>query len=400
MSRRKEVVIIGGGASGMLSAILLARQAKKVLLIEKNKSLGKKLSATGNGRCNFTNEVMDTNCYYGGSTEEIKTVLDRFGWKDTVSLFRDFGILERSREGYIYPKTNQASTVVEKLKQHCQTYGVEILLEEMAEEIRKIPEGFYIQTDRQAIVSDYVILACGGMACAELGGSPLGYRLAKQLGHTVTPLYPGLTGFISKGKWLSEFAGVRFFGKLSVYDENMQCIGMDSGEIQCTKTGISGIPAFQLCHPVSALWEQTKQTGGQITGMIDFYPEMTEEELVCFIKKQEKQFHLSDILSGMLHKKCVKEVLRRGNTPEKAASVLKAFSFPITGTAGFEKAQVTAGGVPLQEINMQTMSSKKVEGLYLTGELLDADGICGGYNLQWAWSTAYLSAEDIIKRGK
>lgn len=392
MSRRKEVVIVGGGASGMLAAILTARQGMKVMLIEKNKTLGKKLSATGNGRCNFTNEQMNRDCYYSNDITFVDSVLQHFGWQDTVFLFREFGILERSREGYVYPKSNQASTVVDKLKSSCETYGVEILLEETVEQVAKTPKGFFVMTDKQSIYSDYLVLACGGIACPELGGTKSGYQLARQFNHNITPLYPALTGFLSKGKWLPEFAGVRILGKLSIYTQG-KLLAEEEGEIQCTKTGISGIPAFQLCHLVS---EALKN--GEVYGEIDFLPEMKKEEVLSFLTMQSEKFSVEDVLKGMINSKCVKEIIRRGSSLTDVAETLKAFYFPIEMTAGFEKAQVTAGGVSLQEICRESMESKKIEGLYVTGELLDADGICGGYNLQWAWATAYLCAEDIIRK--
>lgn len=392
MSRRKEVVIVGGGASGMLAAILTARQGMKVMLIEKNKSLGKKLSATGNGRCNFTNEQMNRDCYYSNDITFVDSVLQHFGWQDTVFLFREFGILERSREGYVYPKSNQASTVVDKLKSSCETYGVEILLEETVEQVAKTPKGFFLKTDKQSIYSDYLVLACGGMACPELGGTKSGYQLARQFNHNITPLYPALTGFLSKGKWLPEFAGVRILGKLSIYTQG-KLLAEEEGEIQCTKTGISGIPAFQMCHLVS---ESLKK--GDVYGEIDFLPEMEKEDILSFLTIQSRNFSLEDVLKGMVNSRCIKEIIRRGSSLTEVAETLKAFSFPIQATAGFEKAQVTAGGVRLQEISADSMESKKTERLYVIGELLDADGVCGGYNLQWAWATAYLCAEDILRK--
>ncbi len=384
------IIVIGGGAAGMMAAIMLTKAGRQVTLIEKNKSLGKKLAATGNGRCNYTNAKMSSEYYYGQDRDSIACVLEQFGYHDTIRLFEELGILSRSKDGYIYPYSNQASTVVERLRDCCYEQGVKVCLETTVLHLSR-DDRFHVITDHGHFYGEQVILACGGLASQELGGSALGYDLAKKCGHQVSPLWPGLTGYISDENWLKAFSGVRIQGSISIL-VNGRVIAREAGEIQCTKQGISGIPAFQLCRQVA----QALAAGERVSGMIDYVPVLSEEELSQYIEQRRERFTMEQIVSGLVNGKCVSEIIKRGTTVSQIVDSLKHFPFSIKDTAGFDKAQVTAGGVPLTEISSETMQSKLMPGLYITGELLDADGICGGYNLHWAWATAVIAARDIV----
>lgn len=385
MREAYDVIVIGGGASGMLAAVLLAGHGKKVVLVEKNKQLGKKLAATGNGRCNFTNHSMGIEHYHCGSTAFIASVLDSFSHEKCIKLFRALGILSREKDGYVYPYTNQASTIVDRLVELCNKYHVTILLEEQVVSISK-SACYEVRTDQIVLIGENVLLATGGKANAPLGGSESGYQLSRSLGHHISRLTPGLTGFLSKDKILKELNGIRIQGNLSLYLDG-HWVKSELGEIQMTKNGISGIPAFQLCHEAGKALSERKR----VFIMIDFVPILSEKE--CF------EFLMNHPLSGLVNKKCLMPILKRSKSdnPKDIAHTVKNFRVDIEETAGFEKAQITVGGIDVNEVEPKTMESKLLPGLYLLGELLDVDGNCGGYNLHFAWASAVFAAKNIAK---
>lgn len=382
MREYAEVVIVGAGASGLLCGGMLAEAGINVTIIEKNNRVGKKLSATGNGRCNFTNRNMDA-AYYYGDREWIERALCGQSPQAIIERFRAIGVYPRERDGCLYPHTNQAATVVEALENYCSAGGCEMITGCSVTAIKRDREqGFRIRTSSGGIRCRYVVLATGGKAGAELGGDGGGYQLARSLGHSVGNLYPGLTGLVCGGDWWKAVAGTRIQGRFSLLVNGEKVHG-ETGEIQVTKDGVSGIPVFQLCRvAAAALSERTG--GGEVMGEIDFVPEMDGEKLRQWVRKFG--------VFGLAPKKWV-DILEKSGTPDR---LLKEFRFPVRDTYGIERAQVTAGGVPVSEVKAETMESKKVSGLYLMGELLDVDGRCGGYNLHFAWSTACRAAEAVM----
>lgn len=379
MKTYSDVVIVGAGASGLLCGALVAKQGKSVVILEKNGRLGRKLLATGNGRCNFTNKYMESGCYYG-KEDWIQAVLEKVTPEDVIRCFTSFGVLHRERDGYVYPHTNQAITVVNGLHRFCQQTGVVIELDCNVQHIRKREnKNFEIVTNKGKIVSKELVLATGGIAGKESGGTADGYVLAKELGHKISNCYPGLTGLISNGKIWKKVAGTRIQGTFSIMIDGKKQEG-ESGEIQIVKNGVSGIPVFQLCRVAAKAIAE----GKKVEGLIDFVPSMTEEELAEWIALHGKE--------GVVPAKWL-PVLQNST-----AKQIKAYRFGIEDTFGMGRAQVTAGGVPLEEVEADTMESKKMRHLYLTGELLHVDGKCGGYNLHFAWSSAILAAAAITKR--
>lgn len=382
MREYSDVVIIGAGASGLLCGGALADLGLFVTILEKNDRVGKKLSATGNGRCNFTNKKLSAEYYYG-DREWIERVLDGYGPDVIIKRLEEIGIYHREKDGYVYPYTNQAATVVETLEKYCMDNKADIVLECKATAIKKMPEQeeYRIRTPEGEIRCRYVILAAGGKASKELGGDGSGYILAKSLGHRMQSVFPGLTGLACRGGFWKQVAGTRVQGRFSLLIDNVVTEG-ECGEIQITKDGVSGIPVFQLCRVAA----QAMAEGHVVEGQIDFVPAMTEEEAAQWIKRFG--------ISGLVQKKWYHYFRSRAEVVRN----LKAFRFPVESTFGMERAQVTAGGILTGEVCPETLESRMNPRLFLLGELLDVDGKCGGYNLHLAFTCAYRAAAEIKKK--
>lgn len=381
-----EVVIVGAGAAGMLCGGILAERGMPVTILEKNTKPGKKLAATGNGRCNFTNLYMDTECYYGDA-RWLRPLLAGCTPERVIHQFQKLGVYHRERDGYVYPHTNQASTVTEALQGYCHRGVVKILTDCMVSAVkpRKGRPGYIVQTSRGKIECHYLVIAAGGCASASLGGSGSGYKLARSLGHSVHKTCPALTGLVCGGGWWKKVAGTRIQGSFSLRIDGRIWSG-ETGEIQIVKDGVSGIPVFQLCHVAAAALDR----GQSVEGIMDFVPLMGKEELCQWVAEFG--------FSGLVQQKWIPVL----NTFPASWQTLKEFTFPVTGTFGMERAQVTGGGIPTEEVVVDTMESKIAKGVYFIGEILDIDGKCGGYNLHFAWSSAMTAADAILhsKKGR
>ncbi|MCR5691789.1 MAG: aminoacetone oxidase family FAD-binding enzyme [Eubacterium sp.] len=372
MREHSDVLIVGGGASGCLCGGLLSQRGFSVTILEKNLKPMKKLLATGNGRCNFTNQKMSPLCFYGDG-EWIRQVLEDNGPEDIVEAFEKIGVLSRDRDGYVYPYTNQAVTLVEALENFSR--DCQMVLDAKVGKIYATDEGYEIRSTQGIFYSKYLIVATGGAASPELGGDHSGYRLLKQLDHRVTKLYPGLTGLKVKEDYWDQVAGTRIQGKFSL-DCQGEILEGEIGEIQIVKNGISGIPVFQLARRAA----EALAYGQEVYARIDFVPAMTDKEVA--------QWLLRFSVKGLVPKKWEPVIAGR----KKPVQALKRLRIPVRGTFGMDRAQVTAGGVSLREVSPVTMESCLRENLYILGEALDVDGLCGGYNLHMAWSTARRAA--------
>ena len=409
--KQRNVVIIGGGASGIVAAISAAREGANVTILEHKDRIGKKILSTGNGRCNLTNEYMEQECFRGDDVSMIADVLKQFGYQETVAFFEKLGVILKNRQGYIYPISDQATTILDVLRMELERLNVVVYLEQHVQAITKNAKGFKIATDKGSCFGDSVILATGGKAASVLGSDGSGYTLSKQFGHSLSPIVPALVQLKAKGNYFKQLAGVRTQAKVSLF-VNDKLVSEDTGELQLTNYGISGIPVFQVSrYAAKALYENKK-----VTAEIDFLPSMTDEVLDLFMKER-KTFHgekkAEDFLVGMFHKKLINVLLKEAKIPlnesinaisdERLKNLLvlcKHFPVFIEGTNDFEQAQVCAGGVKTTEINPNTMESLNEPDLYIVGELLDIDGICGGYNLQWAWSTGFIAGKHAAKGRK
>lgn len=393
MREYSDVVIIGAGAAGLMCGGLLASEGISVTIIDKNTRVGRKLSATGNGRCNFTNCHMNPSCYYGDEGW-IKKILLQYSPEDAIRQFASLGVYHRERDGYVYPYTNQAVTVVEALYHFCRKNHARIVLDAKVSSVKRDGKGGYIvrtspgeNTSGENTSGErscrYVILATGGKAGSDLGGGGSGYKLARSLGHPIHTIYPGLTGLVCKGDWWKQVSGTRIQGSFSLLTDNNRIEG-EQGEIQIVRDGVSGIPVFQMCRVAAKALSE----GKYVEGVIDFVPSMNRQELLMWLSRHG--------IEGLVPKKWV-PVLKNRTEPDYC---LKEFRFPIEKTFGIERAQVTAGGVSTEEVEAETMESKIAPGVFLAGELLDVDGKCGGYNLHFAWACANIAAKEIIRKEK
>lgn len=406
--KQRKVIVVGGGASGLVAAISAAREGANVTIIEHKDRVGKKILSTGNGRCNLTNEYMTPDCFRGDELSIVNKVLKQFSYQETVHFFEELGVILKNRQGYVYPISDQASTILDVLRMEVDRLKISLYLEHNVKTIKKNAKGFQISTNKGNYQCDALILATGGKAASVLGSDGSGYTLAKQFGHHISPVVPALVQLKGNGAFFKQVAGVRTQAKVSLY-VNDTLAGSDTGELQLTNYGISGIPVFQISrYAAKGLYE--KKT---VIAEIDFLPSMPEEELESFLSERIAMHGhkgAEDFFIGMFHKKLIGILLKEANISfatvmntvpndklNKLLVLCKHFKVSIEGTNDFEQAQVCAGGVKTTEINPQTMESLYEQDLYLVGELLDIDGICGGYNLQWAWSTGFIAGKHAAK---
>lgn len=400
------IAIIGGGASGMAAAIAAKRQNKSasVNIFEHKDIPGKKILSTGNGRCNLTNEYMETSCFRSDCPEKIAPVLKRFSENDTLHFFQELGLLTKSRNGYIYPRSDQASAVLSVLRTELKRLGIEVLVNTHVKEIGQTKKGFRIYTDDKNYLADKVILTTGSKAAKVLGSDGSGYAMAKAFGHKIIPVVPALVQLKVDKFPFAKASGVRCDACVNAY-VNQKLVASDTGELQITAYGISGIPVFQISRYMARALHDKKKA----EVIVDFLPQMTDAQLLEFFSNRKQTFkHLNaeSFLVGIFNQKLIPillglsgiktNVMAASFTKEQLERLVyqcKHTKLSISDTNGFDNAQICAGGVSLNEININTMESCHINGLFLAGELLDADGICGGYNLQWAWATGVIAGE-------
>ncbi len=394
--KKRQVVIIGAGASGMMAAIWAARNGAAVTVLEQNEKPGKKICATGNGKCNFSNLVMPEDAYRGRHPEFVKDAFTQFSVKDTVEFFKELGIFPLDRNGYLYPRSNQAQSVVDVLCMEASHLGIKIKTNEQVTAIETAKNGrnFQILTGGWHYEADALILANGSKASSISGSDGSGYELAKNLGHRIIPVYPALTALKCRGPAFKAWAGVRTEGKISLFIDGKFCKD-ERGELQLTEYGISGIPVFQIStYAVRAVHE------GKKAGLyVDFLPELTEEETRELLHTRKKACPYKndrELLVGLFPEK-----LNRVLASQKhLLSAIKKFPLEVQDGMSFPQAQVCSGGVDTCQVDEHTMESKLCRNLYFAGELLDIDGICGGYNLQWAWSSGAAAGIHAAKEDR
>ena len=399
-----KIAVIGGGASGLMAAIAAARNGAQVTVYEKMNRVGKKILATGNGRCNFTNVNADISCYNGNNPKFALSALSVFSADDTIRFFEELGIEHKVEEsGKVFPMSDQASSILDVLLYELNRIGVNIICNTNVKDILKRGNKFIIRADGgKKYTAEKVILAPGGKAMPSSGSDGEGYELAKKLGHTVTPLKPSLVPLVTAEKWIDMLQGLALKNvSITVTDIKGRKIYSDFGEMLFTHFGVSG-PVI-----LSASRHILPYDYKNVRLSIDLKPALDEETLDArirrdFEKYSRKQFKNS--LDDLLPKKMIPVVVMlSGIDPEKPVNqitkaerrellmVLKNFKLEITGARPISEAIVTAGGICTDEINPSTMESKLVKGLYFAGEVIDVDGYTGGFNLTIAFSTGYLA---------
>lgn len=393
------VGVIGGGASGMAAALAAAENPSvSVLLLERQARLGRKLQATGNGRCNLTNLRMDPARYHGDDPAFSIPALSAFGPERTLAWFRTLGLFTTAEPGgRVYPYSDQANSVVDVLRFALNKPNIRVMTGFEVTDVKRTGAGFLIAGTGEKYSCDRLIVACGGLAGTRLGGSMAGYRLLEGLGHRCTRLRPSLVQLKTGWRGVVSLKGVRANCK-AVLRRDGKTLAASTGEVQFTEYGLSGPVIFEISRDAC-------QTGGEWTCTLDLLPETAESVLfdeLC--RRRRTGVPVEELLTGILHN-------RLGRVLTKAAGIsgggsagaltdaqlravsrwVKDLSVPLTGTMGMDSAQVTAGGVRTGEFSPETMESRLVPGLYACGEVLDVDGDCGGYNLQWAWSSGRMA---------
>ena len=398
----RTVAVIGGGASGMMAAVTAASEGARVILLEHKDRIGKKILSTGNGRCNFTNIHQEPICYHSEDPLFPWEVVEKFNAQAVISFFLQLGVYSKNRNGYIYPNSDQASAVLDAFRMELDRLKVEIRTGVECREIRPGKKGFTILTDQEPVRADRVILCAGSKAAPTTGSDGSGYDLAKKLGHRILPVLPALTALKCEEKFFKSIAGVRANGSVSIWSGG-ECIAKDTGEIQLTDYGISGIPVFQVSRYASKLLYEKKETDA----VLDFMPDFTKAQTDAFLRARAKtrpDKSAEMFLIGLFHKKLCDLWIRLSEIPRqrkageltedeiaRLTGLIKEFRVRVRETNPYDKAQVCCGGVDTREVNPETLESVYVPGVYFAGEILDVDGMCGGYNLQWAWASGYVA---------
>ena len=404
-----DIIVIGGGPAGMMAAIMAKREGHNVLLLERNDRLGRKLLATGNGRCNYTNVNLSIDNYHGENEKFAMSALSQFNVEMTMDFLEQLGITPSVDEGgKVFPFSYQSSSVLDVLTMELRKLKVDIEYDTLVKDISKNEDGFDIWTSKGNYIGDRVILTSGGLALPNSGSDGLGYSLVKDFGHRLTRTYPALVQLELEGDVYKPISGVKFLGEASLFIDG-KFIKKDKGDILFTDYGISGPPILQLSR-------------GAIGGLLDNRDVEIRVSILHGEDHSEVLNYLyyrfglmgdksvSEAMVGLINTKLIDPVLReskinknryvsqiRSEEIERLARTLIDWRFKVSGNKSYKFAQVTAGGIETNHINNTTLESELVEGLYFAGEVLDVDGDCGGFNLQWAWSSGYIAGVNASK---
>lgn len=401
-----RVIVVGGGASGMMAAIYAAKQKNQVVLLEKNKGLGKKLLLTGNGKCNYWNQDQSFSHYHSSDLTQIPDIMNGDNQNEIMSFFESLGILPKIKNGYYYPMSNQASSIQTALIKELRLSGVQLELETEVISVQKNKK-FIVKTNQGDYEADCVIIATGSLAAPKTGSDGKGYQIATNFGHSVIKPLPALTGIIGNQNYYKEWNGVRSDVLLSLYVDG-KMIHEENGEIQLTNYGISGICVFQISGQVARNLNDHKKQKIEIC----FLP-FLKEKFLPWMEKRNQMVHnrtISELLDGILNYKIVNLLLKLSGInremkwnqlteiqKKQLEQNIMRFLFVPVATNSYDQAQTCTGGIPLREIHLNTMESLKQQGLYFTGEVLDVNGDCGGYNLGFAWITGMIAGKMVGK---
>jgi len=401
----RDIIVIGGGASGMVAAIMAARKGARVKVLERMQRVGKKLLATGNGRCNLANRQLDASHYHGGRPEFVNGLFKVFGLEQTLAFFDELGVcVEEEENGKLFPASQQASSVLDVLRYEMAQLGVEEVCEAVVHSIERARDRLRcVCGDGRFFESDRVIVCAGGKSSPNLGSNGGGFKLAEALGHTIIEPFPALVPVRLDAPYLNQIAGVGLNGRAGVWVDG-KLEREETGDLLFAKYGISGTAILQLSRPISESTLKNRATQLRI----DLFPSLSHAALAGLIRNriEKKPGKTADFgFVGLIHKRLIPVLLKTAGienaqrpcgdlTPADIArlvSAMKAWTFPCAGTESWMFSQVTAGGVDLSEVNPATLESKIAPGVYFAGEVLDIDGDSGGYNLQWAWTSGAVA---------
>ena len=411
----KKVVIIGGGASGLLTSIIIKKELQDlvdVVVLERLDRIGKKILATGNGKCNFSNELLSPRKY--NNPDFVHFLFKRFGYTETINFFEDLGLISKVlNEGRTYPVTEAASSLLEVLRQEMERLGINLKLSTEVKKINQVDNKYYLECNDSVIDADFVVLATGGKASSVLGSNGSGYNLLKNYKVFVNKPLPGLVGLKVDNNYMKSLDGLRIKGVLTIFEKKTKKVfWQEAGEIQFKSDGISGIVTMNA----TTYLNRRNDGYNKYLLMLDLLPDMSEESLMKYFI--HKQVHcgnevIESLFTGLLQRmlavkiikenkfeftKFIKELTKKDLN--KIIKSIKNFELNIKDTYDFDKAQVTIGGVDVKEVKKETLELFKLPNIYVVGELLDIDGECGGYNLQWAWTSGYIAGVDIVKKVK
>lgn len=393
----KEICIIGGGASGLAAAITIAKKGKKVTIIERNEKCGKKLLITGGGKCNYFNENQTIDKYHSTNEKLIKEIITEENIDKVKNFFENLGIIPKIIDGYYYPFSKMAVTIQNALIEEAKKLNVEIIYNVKVEKIIK-KDYFIINPNKENIKAKKIVICSGSKAAPKTGSDGTSYDLAMSFNHKIIKPHPALISLKGDKNYYKKWSGIRTEATLKLFEDG-NFIKEEKGELQLTDQGISGIVTFNLSNLIT----QKLKTHEEII-YINFLPFLEEKKLDSLFKTNK---NISEVLERILNYKLVNILIKESKLStnyydklskiekNKLLNTLTNFKIKIIDTGSFDKAQVCAGGIPLDEINLKTMESKKEKNLYFAGEILDINGDCGGYNLTFAWLSGILVGENI-----
>ena len=399
-----KVIVIGGGASGMLAATIASKN-NEVIILESNDKCGKKILLTGNGKCNYWNSDINIGKYYSSDNSVLNNIINSSNQEKVLSLLENIGIYPKIKNGYYYPYSGQASSIKNLLLLELEKRNVQIINNFKVDRIVKQNNIFYVYSNNEKIECDKVILATGSKACPKTGSDGSGYLLAKEFGHSINNITPALVQLIGLDNSFKDWDGVRCDSKVSLYVDGLK-VCEDTGEIQLTNYGISGIVTFNI----SGYAAMALNNKNRVSVNINFVPWLVEDFNTWFTTRNSEISNrtIEELLESVIPYKLMHVIFKKANIDrsdkwndltndkkELLSLYIEKFPLEIIGTNDYDKAQVCRGGIPLNEINPLTMESNIVSDLYLVGELLDVDGGCGGFNLAFAFISGFLAGSSI-----
>ncbi len=399
--------IIGGGAAGLAAACMLSQGGERVVLLEKQPRVGRKLLSTGNGRCNLSN-LNACEKHYHGDGRYIRAALNAFNPEDACDFFESLGVIcTADDEGRLYPLSNQAAGVLDALRLCAEERGCDMRTDFAVQRVARQRAGFIIEAaSGESLRADHVIVACGGLAAPKLGGCGDGHKILEAFGHRISSRLPAIAAIKTDPEAVRALKGIRMHGEISLISGG-KCLRREAGEILFGEGSVSGIAAMQLARELNL----ELQRGRKCSLLLNFLPDAQQDTIdrrAALLPERS----MDDFLSGVVPKR-LGQVLckaagiaplslaaRELNASQRRAlfGVLTGWQLPARGSLGFDQAQVTCGGAELKDFDAETLQSRLVPGLYAAGEVLDVDGDCGGFNLHWAWASAALCTRSILQK--